>query len=121
MFKRNKDWLLLDLWLELLQGEADALRARAKEIRALRDEKFPPSMSCAGSIFKNLYLSALPLQTVAIVPERTVQGGKVASAFFLEQGGAKCMCNGTIEIEEEVQYAGRVRSDPSRRIERCIE
>ena len=74
VFKRNNDWLLLDLWLELPQGEADALRARAKEIRALRDEKFPPSMSCAGSISKNFYLSALPSQAVASTPQWAVRG-----------------------------------------------
>lgn len=98
VFKRNKDWLILGVQLELPRGESDALRARAEEIRAVRDEKFPPTMLCAGSIFKNLYLSALPPQAAAIVPERAVRGGKVASAFFLEQVGAKGMCNGGIEI-----------------------
>ena len=98
VFKRNKDWLILGVRLELPQGDSVALRARAEEIRAVRDEKFPPTMRCAGSIFKNLYLSALPPQAAAIVPERAVRGGKVASAFFLEQVGAKGMRNGGIEI-----------------------
>ena len=87
----------------------------------MREEKLPPSMRCAGSIFKNLYLSALPSQASAIVPERAVRGGNGVSAFFLEQVGATGMCYGGIEIEEEVQYASCVRSDPLRRIERCFD
>lgn len=98
VFKRNKDWLILGVRLDLPQGESASLRARAEEIRAVRDEKFPPTMRCAGSIFKNLYLNALPPQAAAIVPKRAVRGGKVASAFFLEQVGAKGMRNGGIEI-----------------------
>ena len=46
----------------------------------VRDEKFPPSMRCAGSPFTNIYPSALPAQAVAIVPERAMRDGKVASA-----------------------------------------
>ena len=55
-------------------------------------------MRCAGSIFKNLFLDSLPATAAEVVPERAVRGGKVASAFFLEQVGAKGMRNGGIEI-----------------------
>ena len=55
-------------------------------------------MRCAGSIFKNLYLRTLPEEAAAIVPRRAVRAGKVASAFFLEQVGAKGMRSGGIEI-----------------------
>ena len=98
VFKRRKDWLILGVRLVLPHGEAQALRARAAEIREIRDQKFPPSMRCAGSIFKNLHLDSLPASAAAIVPERAVHSGKVASAFFLEQVGAKGMQNGGIEI-----------------------
>ena len=98
VFKRRKDWLIVGVRLALPRGDAGALRARAKEIRAVRDEKFPPTMRCAGSIFKNLYLRSLPERAAAVVPKRAVRSGKVASAFFLEQVGAKGMRNGGIEI-----------------------
>ena len=98
IFKRRKDWLILAVRLVLPPGDPPSLRARAEEIRALRDEKFPPSMPCAGSIFKNLYLDSLPAPVVADVPARAVRAGKVASAYFLEQVGAKGMRNGGIEI-----------------------
>lgn len=98
VFKRRKDWLILGVRLVLPRGDAPALRARANEIREVRDEKFPPSMLCAGSIFKNLHMDALPASAAAAVPPRAVRAGKVASAFFLEQVGAKGMRNGGIEI-----------------------
>ncbi len=98
VFKRRKDWLILAVRLVLPHGEPSALRARADEIRKVRDDKFPPAMRCAGSIFKNLRIDSLPASAAAVVPARAVRAGKVASAFFLEQVGAKGMRRGGIEI-----------------------
>ena len=98
VFKRRKDWLILGVRLVLPRGDMPALRAQAEEIRKIRDEKFPPTMRCAGSIFKNLHMACLPASATAVVPPRAVRAGKVASAFFLEQVGAKGMRSGGIEI-----------------------
>ena len=57
-------------------------------------------MRCAGSIFKNLYLDDLPAAAAAEVPARVVREGKVASAYFLEQVGAKGMRQGGIRIAD---------------------
>ena len=97
-FKRNKQRAILSCRLRLPPGDPAALRREADEIRRVRDEKFPPSMHCAGSIFKNLYLANLPPEAASAVPERAVREGKVASAFFLEQVGAKGMRRGGIRI-----------------------
>lgn len=98
IFKRRKDWIVLSCELELENGEQEALAKEAANIRAIRDEKFPPTMRCAGSIFKNLYFDRLPAAAQVLVPEGAVKGGKVASAFFLEKAGAKGMRQGGIEI-----------------------
>ena len=100
IFKYHKDWMIFQVGFELESGDRDALRARAAEITAVRDEKFPPSMRCAGSIFKNLYLDDLPAEAAAEVPARVVREGKVASAYFLEQVGAKGMRQGGIRIAD---------------------
>ncbi len=100
LFKRRKQWVILSCELEMPEVDPGELRAKAQEIRAVRDEKFPPAMLCAGSIFKNLYLADLPAEAQAIVPQRAVRGGKVASAFFLEQIGAKGMRRGAIRIAD---------------------
>jgi len=97
VFKRHKDWTIFSATLKLNSGsDPQVLRAKAEEIRAIRDEKYPPTMKCAGSIFKNLLFDALPEPVRAIVPPSKVREGKVPSAHFLEEVGAKGMRNGGI-------------------------
>lgn len=98
IFKRNKDRAILSCTLELPQADVEDLRAEAAKIREVRDEKFPPTMRCAGSIFKNLFLANLPSGAADEVPLRVIREGKVAAAWFLEQVGAKGMHHGGIRI-----------------------
>jgi UDP-N-acetylmuramate dehydrogenase len=86
--------------LALDPADEKELRKIADEITAVRDEKFPPSMRCAGSIFKNLHVKDLPPEVVSEVPERAIREGKVASAFFLDRVGAKGMRRGGIVIAD---------------------
>ena len=97
-FKRNKSWVIFRAGLALESGDAQELRKTAVEIMTVRDKKFPPTMRCAGSIFKNLHIKNLPPAVAAGVPEHAVRDGKVASAYFLERVGAKGMRRGGIEI-----------------------
>lgn len=98
IFKRHKDWMILHVDLDLTPGDAAALRGRAGEILRARNEKFPPTMKCAGSIFKNLRVANLPDHVVAGIPPQAIREGKVAAAFFLEQVGAKGMCRNGIQV-----------------------
>jgi len=98
IFKQNKDWMILRARFELLPGDAIGLRQRADEIMRIRDTKFPPTMKCAGSIFKNLMVANLPEKAAAQIPPEAIREGKVASAFFLERAGAKGMRRGGIEV-----------------------
>jgi len=64
----------------------------------VRNEKFPVTMKCAGSIFKNLLLNELPASVAAQVPDSAVREGKVPAAYFLEQVGAKGRRHGDIHV-----------------------
>ena len=64
----------------------------------VRNEKFPVTMKCAGSIFKNFLLAELPPAVAAAVPETVIREGKVPAAYFLEQVGAKGMSRGDIHV-----------------------
>jgi UDP-N-acetylmuramate dehydrogenase len=55
-------------------------------------------MKCAGSIFKNLLFKSLPHSVQAEIPGNVVREGKVPSAWFLEQVGAKGIQRGGIEV-----------------------
>ncbi len=100
VFKRNKNWIVFSAILDLERGDAAQLRQHAAGILETRNRKYPPTMKCAGSIFKNLLLAELPTTVRAQVPERVIIEGKVPSAYFLEQVGAKGMHDGGIRVAD---------------------
>jgi len=76
------------------------LRATATGILKIRNEKYPPTMRCAGSIFKNLLWADLSAAVRAQVPAAVVREGKVPSAYFLEQAGAKGLVRGGVRVAD---------------------
>lgn len=100
VFKRHKDWIIFSTELHMDAAPAEELRRIAADILRIRNAKYPPTMKCAGSIFKNLILGELPPGAQAQVPARVVREGKVPSAYFLEEVGAKGMRKGDIHVAE---------------------
>lgn len=100
VFKRHKDWIIISAELEMEQGEAAVLRATADEILAIRNRKYPPTMKCAGSIFKNFLVAELPARVLEEIPPKVIIEGKIPSAWFLEQVGAKGMKAGDIHVAD---------------------
>ena len=100
IFKRHKEWIVFSAQLWMDRAEAAALRKTADDILKVRNEKFPVTMKCAGSIFKNLLLAELPGTVAAEVPEKVVREGKIPAAWFLEQVGAKGMVRGDIHVAD---------------------
>lgn len=98
IFKQHKEWIIFSSELALEPAEAAVLRQAADDILKVRNEKFPVTMKCAGSIFKNLLYDELPPEVAAAVPRAAVREGKVPSAYFLEQVGAKGMERGGIRV-----------------------
>ena len=100
IFKRCKDWIVLSAALQLENASPGELRAAADGILRIRNQKYPPTMRCAGSIFKNLLLAELPQSVRAQVPPQVIREGKVPSAYFLERAGAKGMSDGGILVAD---------------------
>ncbi len=98
IFKRQKEWIIFQVELTLDPGSAAGLEQTSADILKVRNEKFPPTMKCAGSIFKNFLLSELPPPVAAEVPAAVVREGKIPAAWFLEQVGAKGMQRGDIRV-----------------------
>jgi UDP-N-acetylmuramate dehydrogenase len=98
IFKRHKDWIILSAELALTPAAPAELAAASAGILAIRNEKYPPTMKCAGSIFKNFLLAELPPQVAAALPANVIREGKVPSAYFLEQAGAKGLSVGDIHV-----------------------
>ncbi|HLH39279.1 MAG TPA: UDP-N-acetylmuramate dehydrogenase [Bryobacteraceae bacterium] len=99
-FKHCKNWIILSVTLQMEAADASELRSLASSILKIRNDKYPPSMRCAGSIFKNLMLAELPESARARVPGEVIREGKVPAAFFLEQAGAKGRSNGAIRVAD---------------------
>jgi UDP-N-acetylmuramate dehydrogenase len=100
VFKRHKDWIIFAAQLAMDHGDAAVLRAEADRILKIRNQKYPPTMKCAGSIFKNFLLAELPANVAEEVPAKVVIEGKIPSAWFLEQVGAKGMKSGDIHVAD---------------------
>jgi UDP-N-acetylenolpyruvoylglucosamine reductase len=100
IFKRRKEWVILSADLRLSLADPAKLRETADGILRMRNQKYPPTMKCAGSIFKNLLLADLPPELAAQIPARVIREGKVPSAYFLEAAGAKGMKNGDIQVAD---------------------
>jgi UDP-N-acetylmuramate dehydrogenase len=100
IFKTRKEWLILSAKLCFSEADTGELTETAQKIRVIRDAKYPPTMKCAGSIFKNLLLSELPASAAGDVPASVVREGKIPSAWFLEQIGAKGMRLGDIQVAD---------------------
>ena len=100
VFKGRKEWIVFSVELDLEPAPAEELQRTAADILRVRNEKFPVTMKCAGSIFKNLLLRELPEVAAARVPAAAVREGKVPAAWFLEQAGAKGLRRGDIHVAE---------------------
>ena len=100
VFKSRKDWIIISADLAMEANDAAELRTRAESILTIRNRKYPPTMKCAGSIFKNFLISELPAHVVAEIPSTAIIEGKVPSAWFLEQVGAKGMRQGDIQVAD---------------------
>ena len=100
IFKRHKNWIIFSTDLSLDPADATALRTTADGILQVRNQKFPVTMKCAGSIFKNLLAKDLPGSVLAQVPPTVIREGKIPAAWFLEQVQAKGMQHGGIHVAE---------------------
>ena len=98
IFKDRKQWIILSTELRFSAGDEAELTEKATGIRAIRDAKYPPTMKCAGSIFKNLLFAELSPAVQAQIPPPLIREGKVPSAWFLEQAGVKGLRRGDIQV-----------------------
>lgn len=100
VFKRRPGWVILSVELRLRPGDASELERCSANLLALRSQKYPADMKCAGSIFKNLLYERLPEPARRALPPELVREGKAPAAWFLEQVGAKGMRRGGIRVAD---------------------
>ena len=98
IFKRHKHWVIFSVQFCMAPGDPDELARTSASLIAMRNQKYPPEMRCAGSVFKNLLYDRLPPEAMRALPLELVREGKAPAAWFLEQVGAKGMREGDILV-----------------------
>lgn len=97
IFKKNH-FIILEITLQLEQGNPETQKKEAEEILSKRLIKYPPGIKCPGSFFKNLVAADLPPQILKNIPADKIVFGKVPAGTLLEMTGAKGQCSNGIEI-----------------------
>ena len=86
---KSKGWVILEVEFSFLSGDKKELRKKADEIIAIRKVKFPLTMKCPGSFFKNIEAATLTNEMIKKIPTDKITGGKIPAGYLMEQVGAK--------------------------------
>lgn len=99
-FKRN-GCIILEAHFKLPQGDAQALQSEAKEILSQRIAKFPFTLKCPGSFFKNIPVANIPAESLKLIPQGKITFEKIPAAVLLDLVGAKGQRTGDIQVSED--------------------
>lgn len=99
-FKRpeNQATILLDAEFLLTPGNTEALKEESARIISIRAKKYPPSLKCPGSFFKNVLVETVSKETLALIDPSKIIEGKIPTGYLLEAVGACGMKAGALEI-----------------------
>ncbi|MEX0587591.1 MAG: UDP-N-acetylmuramate dehydrogenase [Patescibacteria group bacterium] len=100
IFKEKRGWFIIEAEFRPGLGDPKTLRAASREVRAVRDVKYPPGLKCPGSFFKNLRAADLPAVALRQIPRDKIRHGKVPAGYLLEEVGAKGKSRGAIRITD---------------------
>lgn len=99
IFKRNPN-IILEAHFKLLASQGVPLQAQVQELILQRQAKFPTSLKCPGSFFKNIPVKNISADKLKLIPENKINHGKVPAAVLLDLVGAKGKRVGDIQVSE---------------------
>ena len=99
IFKKNKE-VILEVEFKFEKGEREFLKKVSLDTISLRAQKYPPSMKCPGSFFKNIVASDLPRKVLDKIPKDKIIYGKIPAGFLMESVGANGQQKGNIKIAD---------------------
>lgn len=103
IFKKHKNWVILEAEFRLKAGKRAKLEAISSQILKLRLKKYPKGLKCPGSFFKNIKLedltpAKLRQKFIQKIPPGKIMYGKIPTGFLLDTVGAKGMEIGGIRV-----------------------
>ena len=75
-----------------------SLQKESRRIRRIRREKYPATLLCPGSFFKNIEVKKVAKDILAKIDQSKIIGGKIPAGYLLEEVGAKGMKEGGISV-----------------------
>jgi len=100
IFKRRKNWIILEATLKLEKGNKKEIEEKIKEILKLRNEKQPLEFPSAGSVFKNVPIEKVPKKIQEKFKEK-IKNGFLPAGVLIEAVGLKGFQIGGAKISEK--------------------
>jgi UDP-N-acetylmuramate dehydrogenase len=100
VFKRRKNWIILEATLKLKKGKKKEIEEKIKEILKLRKEKQPLEFPSAGSVFKNVSIEKVPKEIREKFKEK-IKNGFLPAGVLIEAAGLKGFQIGGAKISEK--------------------
>ena len=100
-FKKNPEWIILDVHLKLEQGESLLIKRGVEETIAEREKRHIQNVKAAGSFFMN---PVAPLSVVSMFEEEkgvTSRGGRVPAGWLIEKAGMKGVQLGGAQVSPQ--------------------
>jgi UDP-N-acetylmuramate dehydrogenase len=100
IFKRRKNWIILEATLKLKKGNKKEIEEKIKEILKLRKEKQLLEFPSAGSVFKNVPIEKIPKKIQKKLKEK-IKNGFLPAGAIIEAVGLKGYKIGNAKIVEK--------------------
>ncbi len=100
IFKRKKNWVILEATLKLKRGKKQEIQKKIKNILKQRKERQPLEFPSAGSVFKNVSAKKLPKETKEKFKDK-IKNGFLPAAVLIEECGLKRKAIGGAKISEK--------------------
>jgi UDP-N-acetylmuramate dehydrogenase len=100
IFKKRKNWIILEATLKLKRGKKKEIEEKIKEILKLRKEKQPLEFPSAGSVFKNVPIEKVPKKIREKFKEK-IKDGFLPAGVLIEAARLKGYQIGGAKISEK--------------------
>jgi len=97
---KSQPFFILRVKLSFKKGNPQEIKSIYRRILAFRKKKYPSTLKCAGSFFKNPLLKDVPLKARTYIDPQKIIDGKIPAGYLLEKVGVKGKTFGKIKIAD---------------------
>lgn len=98
-FKKNQ-LIILEAKFRLQPQNPEELIQQSRQVLQDRLAKYPGSLKCPGSFFKNVLANNLSPEILKLIPQEKITNGKISAGYLLESVGARGQKLGGIKIAD---------------------